>query len=228
MKSISHCQNLGNNIVAFGVDDKGARREIYVVDVRAGISFPTGTLPGYFVLIGRQREQTVSGKNVLLFMAEGEDLMHEAMFATLTDACAKYKCRTVYADLPTQNRRGGVGGYDDLWRYLRNKKLKIALLPAPASDDVEYGKALIREFWTDKAMDLPELYTRPTTLRKHLKIMTGGLAEPGKDNKTPNEEALYAFHAMRYLVCGFVKYNNMIPFDVGVETSPRANAKGWT
>lgn len=226
MKSVSHCRYTITSIIAEAVDDKDVHRQVYLSDVRGGVVFPTGALPGYFVMCGRKRKQLPAGKFPLLFCTEGESIVHEAMFTKLTDACMKFKCKTLYANLPRQDRHRGVGGFDDLWRYLRNRKLGINLVPAPASEDVDYGKALLREFWADQALELPSIDTNPTILRDHLQQLAG-LREVGKAEGLKDEN-LYAFHALRYLLCGYVKFNNVIPWDARSGKNPKANPKGWT
>ncbi len=216
MESVTNCTYFGNSVIAQAIDDKGVKRYVYCSDVRAGIIFPTGKNPGYYVLFGQERETVPTGKHILLFLSEGEDIMHESLFSKLTDDCTKYMCKTVYAHLPRTDRRGGVGGYDDLWRYLRNRRLAINTIPAPAAEDVEYGRALLREFLKDKAIDIPA--HRPTILKRHLSQMTG-------DTK---EEDVYAHSAMRYLLTGYVKYNQPIPFEAKIQKSPKANPRGWT
>ena len=226
MKSVTNCQYTGTGILAHAIDEKGVNRRITLADVRAGVVFPTGAQPGYFLIMGRKWESLSTGKRPLLFMAEGEDIIHETLFSKLTDSCAKFKCRTLYALLPRADRKGGVGGFDDCWRYLRNRKLQINLIPAPAADDVEYGKALLREYWQDRALDLPDPDVTPTTLRAQLRKLSG-LSEPGKDSGT-DEKLLYAFNAMRYLLAGFVKFNNVIQYGREHRKDPRGNSRGWT
>lgn len=218
MKSVTHCKYTGTSVVAQAIDEKGVKREVYLQDARAAVVFPTGALPGYFVMMGRKREILPTGKSPLLFLTEGENLMHEILFSDLTDSCVKFKCKTIYANLPRTDRKRGVGGFDDLWRYLRNRKLAINLIPAPAADDVDYGRALVREFWIDKAFDIPDPHDRPTILRSQLAVLT----PDGEDDK------LYAFHALRHLLCGFVKFNNVIAYDARPQKSEKANPRGWT
>jgi hypothetical protein len=227
MKSVTRCQYTGSGILAHAQDEKGVERRIALADVRAGVVFPTGALPGYYVLFGRKWTSLPAGKRPLMFLTEGQELVHEALFTKLSDACTKFKCRTIYADKPTANRVGGIGGFDDLWRYLRNRKLQINLIPAPAADDVEYGMALLREYWTERALDLPPTDLTPTILRGQLKTLPG-LKQPGKDDGAIDEKRLYAFHAMRFLLAGFVKFNNVIAYGVQARKDPRASSKGWT
>ncbi len=226
MKSVSHCTHGSGSIIAEAFDEKDVKRQVYLSDVRSACVFPTGALPGYWLVFGRQRKQLPAGKYPLLFMAEGENIMHERLFEKLTDACSKYKCRTVYAYLPRADRKGGVGGFDDLWRYLHNRKLNINLIPAPAAEDVDYGKALAREFWEDGALDLPEMDSAPTILRAQLKQLSG-IKERGRDVGTGDED-LYAFHALRHLLAGYMKFNNVIPYAARGQKSPKADPRGWT
>jgi len=227
MKSISHCIYTGSGVVAQALDIKETKRQINLQDVRAGMVFPTGSMPGYFLILGREVELVPTGKPMMLFIHEAENIMHELLFQDFTDACTKFKCKTVYAYLPRQDRKRGVGGYDDLWKYLRNRRLKINLVPAPAAEDVEYGKALLREFWTDDAFDLPPMDSKPTVLRQQLKQLVG-IRDVSKDNKGLDESLLYAFHALRYVLTGFIKFTNVIQYLPKTEPSPRAAAGGWT
>jgi hypothetical protein len=218
MKSVSHCQWTGSGILAHCEDNKGVKHRIGLMDVRAGVWFPTGGLPGYYVMFGRRWDTVPTGKAQLLYLTEHEDIMHEPLFRALTDDCTKFRCKTLYAHLLRHDRRGGIGGYDDLWRYLKNRKLNVNLVPAPAAEDVDYGAALIREYIKDEAIEIPDTDETPTILRKQLSLI-----EP-KTDKAP----LYAFSALRFVLGGFVKFNNVIPYMPRSGHSEKANPKGWT
>lgn len=229
MKSALHCQYTGNGVIAHIENEKGITERISMADVRAGVVFPTGALPGYYLMIARKWDQLPSGKRILYFMTEGESLVHEELFTKLTDDCIKFKCKTLYAELPRQDRKGGIGGFDDLYRFIRNKRMGINLIQAPAARDVEYGKALLREYWSEEAIKLPYSDINYTTIVSHLKPIRGFQeAGDGTDDSNYNEDNLYAFHAMRHVLAGFVKYNNVIQYEKKFKKDPKANPKGWT
>jgi len=222
MKSVSRCTWNGNAVVAEAIDTKNVKRRVMLQDVRAGLIFPAETLPGYYVLFGREIEAKSVDKHKFLFMSEGESHTHDTLFSKLTDDCSKFKCKTVYAKLKRQDRRGGVGGYDDLWRYIKAKKLSINLIPAPAADDVEYGKTLLGEYWLDGCLDIPDFKITPTKLRAQIKKMDQDA------DISPDIDTLYSFHAFRYLISGFTKFANVIPYSPRQKQHDKASQKGWT
>ena len=123
MKSVSRCIWDGQSVIAQAKDHKDVDHRVFLQDVRAGIVFPTGGLPGYYVLFGRKTTKKSTDNPTYMYLTEDEHLRHERLFDSFTDACVKFKCRTVYAKIERQDRHGGIGGYDDLWRYVRAKKL---------------------------------------------------------------------------------------------------------
>jgi len=228
MKSVSHCQYTGTGVLAHVVDEKDVKIRVSLLDVRAGVVFPTGSLPGYYVLFGRKAEQLPSGKLPIMYLTEGEHIMHDALFEMLTDACTEFKCRTIYAMMPPRDKRmASMGGFDDLWKYIRAKHLPIKVVPAPAAKDPDYGKAVAREYWADNALEVPPSDLNPTTLVKQSKDMAG-IIESGKADTGAQEDKLYAFHAMRHVLCGFVKFNNVVQYDQKPVKSARSDARGWT
>lgn len=225
--AVKHCMEQGGGVVALCKDSRGPEVRRNLKDCRGGVVFPSGGWPGYFLLMGREFFTTKNGKNGLLFLSEGESIMHESLFSLMTDDCAKFKVRTLYAALPITDRHGGVGGFDDLFRWLKKKGLNgINLTAAPSSRDGGYGDALIKEYWMDGALDIQgkkgEVAAEGelSTLRKQLRMMF--------TDTDVNRAGLYAVEALRYLIAGYVKYENVVQYKRNVGKSPLANPKGWT
>jgi hypothetical protein len=68
----------------------------------------------------------------------------------------------------------------------------------------------------------------PTNLRKQLKQMIG-LVDPERKKRQTDEadiSSLYAFHALRYVLAGFVKFNNVIAYGTQPKRDPRGQSLG--
>jgi hypothetical protein len=216
MKKIISVLHFADGFIARGVNDNGVNGEIPIAEVRGAVTWPTGSLPGYYLLMGQEKGSNKHGKRPLLFLAEKEEKTITSLFDSLTDDMARLKCFTIYA-----NREGNQtlidGFYGALWDYLHNKRLTPRLFPAPSADDIEYGKVLIQEWLKHDSLDIPRF--SPTILRDQLKKMvTEGAVEQ-----------FYAFHALRYLLTGFAKYPARIatPFAQN-RNADRKDPRGWT
>jgi hypothetical protein len=216
MRKILSVMHFADGFIARGINDNGIKTDVPLAEIRGAVTWPTGSLPGYYLLIGQEKGPNKYGKRPLLFLAEKEEKTNAPLFDSLTDDMARLKCFTVYA-----NREGNQtltdGFYRALWDYLRNKRLNPRLVPAPSADDVEYGKVLIQEWLKHDALDTPRF--SPTILRDQLKKMvTEGAVEQ-----------FYAFHALRYLLTGFIKYprRNVAPFTQN-RNADRKDPRGWT
>jgi hypothetical protein len=216
MRKILSVMHFADGFIARGMSDNGVSAEVPLAEVRGAVSWPTGSLPGYYLLMGQEKGSNKHGKRPLLFLAEKEEKTNTSLFDSLTDDMARLKCSTIYA-----NRGGNQtlidGFYGALWDYLRNRRLSPRLVPAPSADDVEYGKVLIREWLKHNALDIPRFST--TILREQLKKMvTEGAIED-----------FYAFHALRYLLAGFTKYPQRIAMSFAQSrNADRKDPRGWT
>jgi len=196
---------------------KWVHKHVDFSEARAAVVMPVSEHPGYFLIMGRETYPSPSGRNPLRFMMEGEEVLHDVLFQKLTDACRKCRSMTLYAK-QERTTMGMEGSYRELWQYIRKNQIGgIRLMPAPSSNDPEYGKTIVLEYIKSEALHVP----RGTILRPKLADM----------NKLQTlDESFYAFHALRYVAAGFSKSKHMpLPFMTGSNASiDRKNAKGWT
>ena len=197
MKRYTHIQIFAEGLIAHGITDTDAKAQIDIWEVRAGIIGPTGIQPGYAVFLGIGKKRNVYGKNPLIFLHEREEKLQGSLLEKVTDDAIRLRCSTLYADRGSQRTLEGF--YGSLWKHIQDRRLNISIVPAPSSDDPEYGAALIQEALATKAL---KMLSTETTLRNQLKQMTS-------DNL--RDDFLYAFQACRFVLCGFQKYSQPQP-----------------
>lgn len=218
MKRFTHVQIFAEGLIAHGINDNGIKKQVDIWEVRSAIVGPTGIQPGYAVFLGIGKKRNVYGKNPLIFLHEREEKLQGSLLEKVTDDAIRLRCSTLYADRGSQRTLEGF--YGSLWKHIQDRRLNISIVPAPSSDDPEYGAALIQEALSSKAL---KMLSTETTLRNQLKQMT---SENLRDD-------LYAFEALRFVLAGFEKYPEPQPsafarggFKQG--HIDRKDAAGWT
>lgn len=216
MQRIDTVQPFAGGYIAYGINDGGAKAQVTLMEVRAGVQWPTGKYPGYYLILGKKAEKNPDGQNPLLFLCEGEDAMPQNLYRSLTDDISKMRVVAVYADRGADRSTGMSGCYTDFFDYLGAKGLSVQLTPAPSANDIEYGAVLMREHYRQKTLELPTL--RMTTIRSQIRQMT----------PEANYEDFYAFHALRYLLAGFAKFQEPVMDWMTTKPPKKISAAAWT
>ena len=185
--------------MARGDNDNGTKVSIPLVDVMGSVVMPTGRYPGYYLIMGKRLAVNEFRKRPLLLLAERECQTMSEVFDKLSDDLRRLKCRTLYAK-QERNQREVSGFYRDLFQYLNSRRLNVNLMPAPSCNDYEYGRVLMVESFKSKVVELPG-YVK-TVLKGQLRDIT--------NDSDVKDDALYAFHALRYILAGSEKYVNDI------------------
>ena len=145
--------------------------------------------------------------------------MEPELFRHAVDAAIKVRSPVIYARQPTKKR--GIGGsYHSLWSYLQRTGIRTQIQPAPASDDERYGMVLVRDRIKQEGIEFPK-FSREI-LMSQLRGMT----------TETDRSALYAFHALRYLLAGFEKHTapaveTLSAFTTG-QVVEQPSPRGWT
>ena len=216
MQRIDTVQPYAGGYIAHGINDGGVKATVPLMEVRAGVQWPTGKYPGYYLILGKKVEKTADGHNPLLFLCEGEEAMPQKLYQKLTDDISKMRAIAVYADRGADRSLGISGCYTDFFDYLGARGLGVQLTPAPSANDMEYGAVLMREHFKQSTLELPTL--KMTTIRAQIRQMT-----PDSDFTE-----YYAFHALRYLLAGFAKFQEAVVDWMMVKPQKVVNAAGWT
>jgi hypothetical protein len=216
MQRIDTVQPYGGGYLAYGVNDGGAKVTVPLLEVRAGVEWPTGKFPGYYLVLGKRAQKNELGFNPLLFLSEGEEPLPQNLYRKLTDDISKMRAIAVYADRGADRSVGMSGCYTDFFDYLGSRGLSISLTPAPSAADKEYGVVLMREHIKQKTLELP-------TLR--MTILLGQLKQMSQDT---DYEDFYAFHALRYLLAGFAKFQEPVMDWMMTKPPKRVSAAAWT
>ena len=166
MQSISHVSEAQNKdgYHAVGVSDNGIKDTVPILESRAAAVPPTGTEPGYYLILGQKLEQLSNGKRPLLFLAERTCDNQGKLLRALGDDARRLNVRTIYAV-------EGTGFYTALWELFKGAQ-GIQIAPAPFSEDADYGLAMIKEWLLDKALDIPDARYQETEIRRHLEKAT--------------------------------------------------------
>lgn len=217
MRQVDSVIHYGGALLALGLNDAGGKASAPLLEVRAAVQWPTGEAPGYYLIMGRKAEKNAEGKNALLFLGEGQKPLPRELYEACTDDLARLRAAVIYADKGKQGARLISGHYTDFYDYLSARQLSIDLTPAPSAQDKEYGVVLVREHMKNGLLELPGV--RMTIVRSQIRDMTEG----------GDYERFYAFHALRYLLAGFAKYQELV---VGIWSDTRRrepkSAQGWT
>jgi hypothetical protein len=217
MRRIDSVRSFSGGYIAYGVSDAGAAETVPLVEIRAGVTWPKNVNPGYYIIIGKKAEKTPIGKNPLMFLCEGEDALPGRLYQKLLDDAVRMLANVIYAEKGSSSGARGVdkvGCYTDFFDVIGQTNVELS--PAPSVNDEEYGAVLVREYVKDGLLELPQY--RMTTILSQLRDMTPGCDMVG----------LYAFHALRFVLAGFTKYND-VPADWSqVKVQQDVKAMGWT
>ncbi len=186
MQSISHLSPAEDGgFRAIGITDNGVKDRVPILEARAAAVPPTGTEPGYYLILGQKLEALPNGKRPLLLLAEGMDDNQGKLLKRLGDDARRLNVRVIYAI-------DGTGFHTALWELFRSAQ-GIRIQPAPFPEDLEYGLAMIREWLQDKALDVPDVRYQQTELRSQLERMMA-------------KNMGFVADALRFLIGGFVQY----------------------
>jgi hypothetical protein len=188
-----------------------------MLEVRAGVSWPTGSNPGYYCFFGKSADMNPLKKHPYIFLSEGHSHFKDDLFGRFTDDAKRLRCMIAYADRGAFETRDWMGFFADLFEYLSSKGLNIDLYPAPNSDDVDYGIVLIREAFRGDLLQIPK--TVPTIVLKQLRDL---------NMQTKDYHAFFAFNALRYLISGFNKFETPSPETFMVKRTAPPSPEAWT
>ena len=194
---ISYVTIEGADLQAVGVTDNGVDGYVTLSDVRAAIVPPAGDKDGYYLIMGQKSGTMPTGKQPLLFLGEGSHATLGELLMNFSDDISRLKVSKIYAD------RSCEGFFHALWDRFQGHSW-VFVVPAPFVEDEEYGIALIRDWLTDKAIDIPTFQIKETVVRRQLESMT---------SKTLGVVA----HPLRFLVGGFERDRDSAFRGVSVE-----------
>ncbi|MBE9572149.1 MAG: hypothetical protein IMF11_16090, partial [Proteobacteria bacterium] len=132
---------------------------------RGAITWPTAKSPAYYCIFGLKDEPTLTEKNPLVLLVEGEETsLIEKFFERLTLNSTRLFCERLFADLREENE----GYKKSLYEFVRERKVEdIRLSDSSRFENIEYGISLIKQWHHDNALKIGE----DTILRKQLKEM---------------------------------------------------------
>lgn len=174
------------------VPGKPQRLDIYV-DVRGGITWPTSSAPGYFILLGLKKERDLAGKRPAAFLVEGQHTERDRFFEMLVAQARKYHAQQLFANL--SDRFSGFRF--SLEQFIRNRgAVGLNVFDSSTFPDTEYSVSMIRQAGRDGRLSLPV----NTTVVSQLKSMT-------KDDLKGNpEEEFFAVHALAQALLSWELY----------------------
>jgi hypothetical protein len=175
-------------------NDAGGDASFYAINVISAMVSPTGFIPGYYLTIALEFEQTESGLFKVTWMDEFESASQSELVTKFIDAAIKNDVETVYADRE---------GKDGFFANVHNAGIKTyapwRLMPAPSASDLLYGLSLVNQYITESAISSPET----SIIYKQLENLGIKDQRNTADVKAALEDpALYAFHALRYILAG--------------------------
>ncbi len=183
-------------LYANGQTAEGVEGAVALTDARGAISPPiAGEAPGYWLLLGTRYGVNDKGKQVRMFLKEGQSNNYRRLIDDLVGTVGKYRAREIYCSENT-------GLYSTLAKKLWSVQ-DVSVRPAPHEADIDFGISLIIEALEDDALEIP----RGTILRGQLEQMS-------------KDDLGYTLPALRGLLGGFSLFH---PLRTGSMTVKRAN-----
>jgi len=160
--------------------------------MRAGISWASANTPGYYCIFGLKKESNLEDKKPIVLLAEGQHHPMEKFFERLT-----LNANTLYCERLFANIENNKGFEDSLRKFVLERKIdNIRPLDSSQFEDFQHGAALISQWKTDHALEIPE----NTILGKQIRTMTP------EDLRDKPEERFYAVMALIRVLGSFVYY----------------------
>jgi len=211
MKEVFYIQKFGNGYLARGLSENNMKINVGLIDVRAAVQPPEAEYPGYYLIMGMKNEPNQYGKYPLMFVAEKAEPTFDGLLEFFADDSSRTKVSTVYCPRPVKIKNT-QGFFKDLWNFRYQQGLPFQVKPAISVQDYIYGKALLEEWTVEKSLIRPMF--ADTILSQQI-ASDDGLNE----ESDISEPRWFAFHALRYLISGFIKF----PPD----TVKRRSSTGW-
>ena len=182
------------------VNENGTRESIQYSSIKAGLNWPSATMPGYYCVFGelwhdemRQSTNKNRGKIVFLSEFESSDISIKELLNHLTDDLLQYGCTTIYT-LTDEGYRDFVRAFHDFTDHVGS--CSISLHNAPLADNFFLGLSRIEDLMKDSKLELPEntkLYPKLKSIRR-------------EDLQDAPESRFHSINALRFVVAGFNKY----------------------
>lgn len=192
MKEVLYTQKFADGYLAHCMNDKDVKEQVSLIEIRGAVIKPVEIYPGYFVFFGMMKEPNIFQKYPIMFLCEGEARTQGPLLEKMFNDASRMKASVIYADRERQGKMEGF--YQDIWRERRQRNLPLRVMPAPSPDDIDYGVGILRDWSRDKAVERPRI--TKTILSDQISSMT---------DETEIDASFYAFHALRFLLAGFVK-----------------------
>ncbi len=168
-------------LVNYTSSNKESIPSIALLEVRAAVVFPSGTMPGFTLVMGQKLERNPHGLNPLLFLTEHQPESFEAQIHKLTEEVPRLKVQSVYCD--HQN--------EGMLHFLRKRFHSIRTPRLSYSDDITYGHVMIAESLSEKTL---EGIPKDSILHSDLMKISSNISI----DLLPS-----SFHALRFLIGGF-------------------------
>lgn len=162
-------------------------------DVRAGLTWPCGNAPGYFIILGQLPYKNELGERELTFLKEGVAENLKNLFQSLSDAAQMLLSENIYTNLSPD-----FDGYVQMFMDFcsKNEIRRLYLQEAPWISNFQYGLYLAHEFLGNYALEID----KQTIAGQQLGQIPKG--DPGEHP----DQTFWAVNALRYLVGAYKKF----------------------
>jgi hypothetical protein len=184
-------KRFSDRIVIEITSDDGQTKEEYFRGVRCGLSYPSATSQGYFVLVGQYDKRNTTGKFPLRLLKEGQGETPGKLFQKLFDETGAFHCWEIFLDLSEKN-------FSYIYAFEQergaNRNLQdITLELAPYFQNFPHGVSLIKEWIADEALHIP----RDTIVHSQLTAITA------ENMQADPERTFFAVNALRLVMGAF-------------------------
>jgi hypothetical protein len=183
--------------------------------IRAGLSWPTEEANGYFIILGEEYvggtiyegQEPPRGKILLLAEREVSSFFLDDTLRPLTDECALYGCRAVYADFDEETE-ANMENVTLAREYVSKQKSSISFQSAPFQGKFKVGLDILRPYLNEGILDLPA----SSMAQQQLDILSQA------DLVDKPEVKFVAVNGLRFVMGAFHKFR---PNGLGVYHPPR-------
>jgi len=129
MQKIDTVMPFAGGFIAYGINDGGAKETVPLLEVRAGVQWPTGRWPGYYLILGKKAVASPLGHNPLLFLAEGEEHLPQNLYRRFTDDIVRMRANDIVINRLERARRHRPGKLITCLAYYHKKRAQKAHRP---------------------------------------------------------------------------------------------------
>ena len=170
--------------------DNGQIEREHLRGARGGLSWPSSSSPGFYIILGQLSKTLPNGRRPLRFLKEGSHHIVSNLFQEMLNAMGEFQAYEIFSDVSFKYQNYIL----DFHHFYRTRKLqRIKLLPAPYFQSFGHRIYVTKKWVQDGALEIGEA----ATLREQLRTIK-------EDDLKQNAQELFGgVNALGYVVAAF-------------------------